>query len=109
MFCLPPSVIFHFYFTRLYQNVFCFTSHAPRSIFVSRFFLVPRDLFLFTCLFVLVLFDYPIIWRTYILERSDTIWHFSVPNYPHVYTLFRPLCISLLPWSVLEYSGIQAL
>ena len=33
-FCLPPSVIFHFYFTCLYQNVFCFTSLALRSIFV---------------------------------------------------------------------------
>ena len=48
-FCLPPSVIFHFYFTCVYQNVFCFTSLAPTSIFVYLpFFLVPCDLFLFT-------------------------------------------------------------
>jgi hypothetical protein len=41
------------------------------SIFVYlTFFLVPRDLFLFTWLFVLVLFDYPIILRTYFLCTS---------------------------------------
>ena len=67
-FCLPPSVIFHFYVTRFYQNVFYFTSLAPRSIFVYlAYFLVPRDIFLLTWLFILVLFDYPIICWTYFL------------------------------------------
>ena len=83
-FCLPPSVIFHFYFTRLYQNVFCFTSLAPRSIFVYlAFFLVPRDLFLFTWLFVLVLFDYPIIWRTYFLCTSPLSKWYHLILYEH--------------------------
>ncbi len=48
-FCLPPSVIIHFYVTRVYQNVFYFTSLKPRSIFVYlAFVLVPHDILLLT-------------------------------------------------------------
>ena len=48
-FCLPPFVIFHFYVTRVQQNMFQFTSLVPRSVFVYlALFLVPHNIFLFT-------------------------------------------------------------
>ena len=76
-FCLPPSVIIHFYVTHVFKNVFYFTSLAPRSIFVYlAFVLVPHDIFLLTWHFVLGLFYYPIIWRSYFLCTSPlSTWY----------------------------------
>jgi len=89
-FCLPPSVIFHFYFTRLYQNVFCFTLLAPRSIFVYLAFFKSHVIyFLFTWLFLLVLGDYPIIWRTFFLCTSPLSKWYHLILYEHIVLIFK--------------------
>jgi len=72
-FCLPPSVIFNFCFTRLYQNVFCFTSLAPMSIFVylactKVYFCVPSFYFSPTWFsFVYLTFRVSTFWLPYYL------------------------------------------
>ena len=45
----------------------------------------------------MVIFYLNNILRTYKYELSVTIRHFSVPNYPRVYTLFCSFCIRHLP------------
>jgi len=76
-FCLPPSVIIHFYVTHVFKNVFYFTSLAPRSVFIYlTFVLVPHDIFLLTWHLMLQLFYYPIIWRSYFLCTSPlSTWY----------------------------------
>jgi len=81
-------VIIHCYVTRVYKNVFYFTSLAPRSIFVHlAFVLGPHDIFLLTWHFVLVHFYYPIIWRSYFLctPPLSTWYHLIfVPDWHYI-------------------------